>query len=450
VSRLGGGSPSVTVEDYAALLRRRAVSLAGGVLAGLIVAVAYVVVTPPVYRATAEVLVLPLTTDLQDSPRGRKVNVDDAAQLVVSAEVTEAAAAALGRGSATLTEAIDVTVPANTSVLQISYFSTDPDEAARTAGAFATAYLAQRRQEAADVLQARRAAAEQARTGLVEEINAATGPTRELLRQRLREVDEELADAVSTAVLAGRVVRDADRPTTPQSPVPLPTLLSGAAAGLLLGLGVGLLRDRTDPRVLDPGRLATRTGLPVLADLPRSARRAHAELARLTDDVERDPAGRPGLRSWLFLDPAPSAHRPVADDLADVLAGRTCRVERLRLPGNPTSDHVGVTDEDVARGPVHDGRPTTYQDIRSALSAARAAGAVVLVDLPPDHALRPDPSRLFDVVAVTVDLGRTRRDELDRVLSRLRQDLPRTVGLIVRRPPRTASPGDLAFPGGRR
>jgi succinoglycan biosynthesis transport protein ExoP len=179
VSRLGGGSPSVTVEDYAALLRRRAVSLAGGVLAGLIVAVAYVVVTPPVYRATAEVLVLPLTTDLQDSPRGRKVNVDDAAQLVVSAEVTEAAAAALGRGSATLTEAIDVTVPANTSVLQISYFSTDPDEAARTAGAFATAYLAQRRQEAADVLQARRAAAEQARTGLVEEINAATGPTRE-------------------------------------------------------------------------------------------------------------------------------------------------------------------------------------------------------------------------------------------------------------------------------
>jgi capsular polysaccharide biosynthesis protein len=449
VSRLGGGSPSVTVEDYAALLRRRAVSLAGGILAGLIVAIAYVVVTPPMYRATAEVLVLPLTTDLQDSPRGRKVNVDDAAQLVVSAEVTEAAAAALGRSSATLTEAIEVTVPANTSVLQISYFSTDPDEAARTAGAFATAYLAQRRQEAADVLEARRAAAEQERTDLVEEITSATGPTGELLR-RLREADEQLADAVSTAVLAGRVVRDADRPTTPQTPVPLPTLLSGAAAGLLLGLGIGVLRDRTDPRVLDPGRLAAQTGLPVLADLPRSARRARAELARLAGDGERDTGGRPGPRSWLFLDPAPSGHRPVADDLAELLAGRTCRVERLHLAGEPTPALVGATGVHRGRGPVHDERPTTYQDIRSALSAARAAGAVVLVDLPSDHAIRPDPSRLFDVVAVTVDLGRTRRDELDRVLRRLRQDLPRTVGLIVRRPARDTSPGDLPFAGGRR
>ncbi|MFD0890602.1 Wzz/FepE/Etk N-terminal domain-containing protein, partial [Streptosporangium algeriense] len=118
--------------DYTSFLRRRWPTilflLAGGVGMGAVL----LLVIPPSYTASAQVLVTP--TGLQEQTnqvtnRQREaLNLDTEAQIAQSAVVARKAGQRLGATPGP----VEVSVPPNTSVLQISY--TAPDAAAAAAG----------------------------------------------------------------------------------------------------------------------------------------------------------------------------------------------------------------------------------------------------------------------------------------------------------------------------
>src|SRR5205823_7437177 len=78
---------------------------------------------------------------------------------------------------------------------------------------------------------------------------------------------------LSTAqVTPGKIINDAQLPTRPARPsVPL-FLASGAMLGLLLGLGLALVRERTDKRLRRPVDVRRRDEVPVPRVLPRRTR----------------------------------------------------------------------------------------------------------------------------------------------------------------------------------
>ncbi|MFD2183540.1 GumC family protein [Rhodoplanes azumiensis] len=73
-----------------------------------------------------------------------------------------------------------------------------------------------------------------------------------------------------------RLVSLAEHPTKPFFPKKLPFLAAGFTLATLLGLGAALLRDRADRSVRASGDLATVTGAPIFAELPRVVARTPA------------------------------------------------------------------------------------------------------------------------------------------------------------------------------
>jgi len=66
------------------------------------------------------------------------------------------------------------------------------------------------------------------------------------------------------------LIADAETPTTPVSPKPMRDGTLGAFVGLLLGVGFAFLREQLDDRLRSRADAEQATGLPVLAELPRS------------------------------------------------------------------------------------------------------------------------------------------------------------------------------------
>ena len=147
MSSQSGGS-TLQLGDYLRLAKRRWWAIALGLLVGLSAGYAFTATRGQQYTATASVLVSPVGTD-SEVANGRTtgpVNLDTEAQLVRSS-VVETKAQALLRTSLSpqdLGEAVKVTVPANTSVLNIAFTADNPEGAQQGAHAFAEAYLAAR------------------------------------------------------------------------------------------------------------------------------------------------------------------------------------------------------------------------------------------------------------------------------------------------------------------
>lgn len=212
----------------------------------------------PVYTSTTQVLVLPTASDSDE------VNLDTEAQLVTSMRTAERAAtlADLGVPAAALAARVEITVPPNSEVLEISFSAGTPERAQRGAAAFAEAYLAQR--------------AEAADADAAEWIDALRDRIADLRQQQASEpaieaLERELALRQATPNRPGEVISPATLPTSPSSPNRLLYLLSGLVAGLLAGLGAALAAHRLDPRVA------------AAVDLP----------AELADQVVMDLSGRP-------------------------------------------------------------------------------------------------------------------------------------------------------------
>jgi capsular polysaccharide biosynthesis protein len=275
--------------DHLAALRRGWLVLACAALLGLIAAGVVTTLLPHRYRATTAVLVLPTGAQDVNATGGRtkeSINLDTEAQLVKSTAVAERARTLLHVTTppAQLAEAVDVSVPPNSTVLQIAYSATDPAAARVGSHAFATAYLANRADSAQAATNATVRALREQANRVNAELRSTTGKLadaepnssahalldaqRRNLTGQLGTLGNRINDATTTAASAGRIITDAATPTRPTSPSVPVDLAAGLLVGLLAGAAAALAAARFGRRVRTAANLTRRTGVPVLADVP--------------------------------------------------------------------------------------------------------------------------------------------------------------------------------------
>lgn len=280
------GAPATANVDFAQygeVFRRRWRIVALGLVLGIIVAVAAMLFLPKTYTSTASVLVAATgeTASVANGRTNGEINLDTEAQIVTSTVVARLAGEELGSREAPrdLAKRVTVTVPPNTSVLDISFEADDAQEAQEGAKAFADAYLQNRSALASDSNQSRRDQAQNRIDRLNSQLDKLETRIRNLgvddpqrasletqssvLVQQIGELSSQSAELDLGTVNPGNVITEAQLPRQPSDPNLKLVLASGLMVGLLLGTVLAFLRDRADRSVRDRRDLE-RLGLDVL------------------------------------------------------------------------------------------------------------------------------------------------------------------------------------------
>jgi capsular polysaccharide biosynthesis protein len=287
---------SFEAADYVGVLRRRWWIALALMIVGLVGAFGYVTVAPKVYSATASVNVVPTAADQGNAVAGSRtngatVNLDTQAQVVTSTGVATLAGKMMHSPLTTwqLAQQVAVTVPPNSSILDIACKASTAAGAATCANDFAKAYLQNRQQSAVSYVQgqlktlqtqvsalnAQEAALSTKISTLPTNSPARAADTAQLgsdksklskLTQDYANINGELANTNG-----GVIITVATPPGKPSSPKKLLILPSGLVAGLLIGLIVAFLVDRRDRRIHSAAHAERVLDLPALLDLPAGA-----------------------------------------------------------------------------------------------------------------------------------------------------------------------------------
>ncbi|WP_418276078.1 hypothetical protein ACNHYB_14620 [Isoptericola jiangsuensis] len=282
----------VELADYGEIIRRRWVFLVLGLVVGLCVAAIAAELIPKTYTSTASVLVQSTGEDasVEGGRTSGDLNLDTEAQLVTSTVVSSLAMESMDDPIETdprlLARHVMVTVPANTSVLDISFSAGTAADAQAGASAFADAYLTNRLAGAESRRTANSEAIESQVAALQEELKKQTTlidklpadsderefetSQRDLLVSQIATLNGQLISLAATDLQAGKIITEAQLPTEPSSPNVTILAVSGLLGGLLAGLLAAVLVDRADRRVRGRRDL-DRVGLETLAaavDLP--------------------------------------------------------------------------------------------------------------------------------------------------------------------------------------
>lgn len=287
---------SFEAADYVGVLRRRWWIALVLMIVGLVGAFGYVTVAPKTYAATAAVNVTPTAADASNSVAGSRtagatVNLDTEAQVVTSTAVATLAGHML---HSTLTpwqlaQQVSVTVPPNSSILDIACKASTATEAAACANDFANAYLQNRHTTAVNYVNGQLKNLASQLSTLNTQITALTtkiaslssnSPTRaadQALVSSDRSKQNRLTQDYATTAGAlantngGSVNNVATPPGKPASPKKTLILPSGLVAGLLIGLIAAFLVDRRDKRIHNAAHAERVLDLPVLLNLPAGA-----------------------------------------------------------------------------------------------------------------------------------------------------------------------------------
>ncbi len=270
-------------------------------LLGLLAAAGAFVVLPTRYTATSDVLVNPVSVTASQGAASTQVNMASERSTATSGEVLEMAVSLLrsdagdgieagdGSDAAALRQAVSISVPTGSSVLQVSVTTGDSARTVRWANAVAEAYLRQR--AAAATTSTRRITQQlQEEVARVTRVRAtATAADRSLYDQQLVQLWERQQNLNTAATDPGRILTSAATPTETPSGLAV-FLVGGGALGVLVGAALALVRDRRDPAVRHREWLRQALPQAVLADDPQlrvHARRILALAAAATPPVHR-------------------------------------------------------------------------------------------------------------------------------------------------------------------
>jgi Mrp family chromosome partitioning ATPase len=382
------GQPTTDrLPDSLGMLRHRWWVVALGTLLGIVAAAGWQQTRPPVWEATTSVLVRPagLDTNVVGGRTQGQVNLDTEAQLVRSTAVATGAAELLATAGdpATATPApagtppptpapaaspdalarrVRVEVPANTSVLAITFSATTPAEAQAGSRAFAEAYLAHRDETTRTELATQRTTIEERLDELDEGLTRinerlATAPLddpaitdlesqRETLTGQITDLTDRLTAVATATVSGGAIINEPEQPTRPSFPRPAIVLASGAALGLVAGLAAAGLAERLTRRVRRPADLSGRLGVPVIATLdaagPDEVASPYTRAGRIFDRLRNELTGGTAGNVIVVTSPtACSATRLTAVNLAASLS-RCGHDTVLVAAGQPDEVPLGV------------------------------------------------------------------------------------------------------------
>jgi capsular polysaccharide biosynthesis protein len=428
-------------------------------LVGLLGAVAYLNFATPTFVSTARVLVYPTSTDVSSTGARTTgtVNLDTEAQIVKSLPVAAIAAKTLRNTTTTpamLANHVAVTVPPNTTVLDIAFSSSTAKAAQAGAEAFAKAYVENRNTtgQAAigaqvDQVQAVIDQLDKQRTRITKKLNDVVAPSsgtaRTGLLARRANIDTQLGAAtvslstyLGTVVKGGVIIFNAQLPGSKTSPNPYLVVPSGLIVGLLLGIALAALREKSDRRVHRSADIERIFQVPVVAR-PDAGKQSNLEQS---PDVEREmqvlyqslvaPDPDSSLVA-LIVGPDPRA----ADELAEVLSSvsarsgsRTTLVRSQSLPdgarnaGSTPGFDLELLDY-KSTGIVVDDALRSHA-ASAVITSLRLQRDLVVLEMPTNH-VSVDLLALghsVDVAVIVVELGRTTRKDVNEII----KDLDRT------------------------
>ena len=239
------------------------------------------------YTSTATVQVVPTgIVDNTQTTNGRTagaINPDTEVNLVKSIPVLDRARKSLKSPltDPAIAKNILVTVPANTTLLQIAYTAPTPSAAQKGANAVAAGYLADRLNTARGVqdaniksIQASITLANDALTKLTNDSAKFTSTSasgklaaaqESQLSKQITSLTSQLSTATTTVIRAGSITDSAALPTKPAGASRALYYGSGFAVGLLLGLFVAwLIARRPARRLRAPSDVDALLGVPVI------------------------------------------------------------------------------------------------------------------------------------------------------------------------------------------
>lgn len=262
----------VNLREYLTVLRVRKwwIVLATVLVVGS--ALAYSFRQTAIYTSRAQVLVE--SSAVSPDEVAPQLNMETERELATSTEVAKLAAEELGEDASeiyALLANLSVDVIPDTELLTFEYASSDPEDAAERAQAFASAYLQSRINRTQEVLEVQREQIQQ----LISSTRAQREDTndevlQEQLTATLLSYQQQLAQLTAPDNFrVGSVTQPAGVPSEPTSPNHLKTAIIGLLAGLPLGAGLAFLRERFDDRLRGRTDLETHAGAAVLAVVPR-------------------------------------------------------------------------------------------------------------------------------------------------------------------------------------
>ncbi len=268
----------------------------------------------PAYSAHTRVLVTQITGLTQISGQRTVdpgLNLDTEAQLVTSNTVAAPIGDDLGLAAWQVRRKTSVTVPPNSAVLVIGYTDSTPERAVTGADGLAQSYLNQRTSSAeairtevakqiGDDLTAANAAATEAQSRAAKAKSGTVDATLAQLdvQSRLDRITTLQASLDALAVVntsGGRIIESARQPTGPSVPNRPLLIASLGALGLLLGLSLALLRERSNSALRSATDVRRELGVPLLGRIDAGRKLIRDEqldhVTRQLSDLVPDGAG---------------------------------------------------------------------------------------------------------------------------------------------------------------
>jgi uncharacterized protein involved in exopolysaccharide biosynthesis/Mrp family chromosome partitioning ATPase len=279
-----------TLTDYWAILRRRRRTIALATVIVVAFAAVYVWWSGPQYASQASVVIRPILTGPFDQSRIDDVGAGTEAKVLDSTVVAELAAKKLHVGpvdAPALLEHLTVENPLGTLILNITYAASSPEAAQKGAQAFADAYL-EHRQQTADAVKARALERLQSQhTDLDRELNdalvtiagtvvgtdarTAAEARRDVIVSQITALESSSSALTGVDTSPGQLIRPADLPDAQSGASPVLLLIAAVALGAIVGVGIALFRERTDPSVGSRHAFSEVLGAEPLAELPALA-----------------------------------------------------------------------------------------------------------------------------------------------------------------------------------
>ncbi|MEX0754562.1 MAG: polysaccharide biosynthesis tyrosine autokinase [Actinomycetota bacterium] len=264
---------TIDLRAYLQVFRNQKKTIALCILIAVGLAAAYSFTRTPQYSAKASVVVQPVgldTSELGSSSLAELISLDTEKEVATSTEVEQRAGRTLSMDPQSVQQRTAVDFPTDSQILDITFTSDDPNEAARGATAVANAYLDYRREQAEvqrdSKIDDAVATLEAVLKNLVDAADAETASTIEAQF----DLEIEKVSGLSTLnVEPGYMVTAPFPPSTPSSPNHKLNIAAGLFLGVFLGIGLAFLRERTDERARSRQDLEEAFAAPVLAIVPQ-------------------------------------------------------------------------------------------------------------------------------------------------------------------------------------
>jgi Mrp family chromosome partitioning ATPase len=252
-----------------------------------------------------------------------------------------------------------------TQILSFSYTGPDPAEARDRARALATAYLRYRLDQvegAVEPLQDEFLDGQEELEQVRDEMGQTTDPRRlaqlqsraQHLGSLLVSLEERLGRALPgalTSASVGDIIQPATFPTTPTGPNTSRNVLLALVVGLLLGVGVAMLRETIEDRVRDVAEMEQRVGGIVLGVIPRPPGRRWRRPSRVVtlDQPDSAAAQAYGALRTAIQFAAAERRKVILVTSANYGEGKTATVANLGVALAQSGSEVLLVSADLRR-----------------------------------------------------------------------------------------------------